>query len=228
MTAKEPARVTIDIWSDVMCPWCVIGYKHLERALTELDGEIEAEIRWLPFELNPDMPPEGEESVAHIARKYGRTAQLAAEGRTMMAERARDAGFPFDYPGDGDPPPSMLWNTFDAHKLLCWALDTAGPEAQTRLKLALFAAHFQQRRNVGDRAELLDIAAAEGLDPGAASAALDDPEIAAKVRAEEQLAWQNNVGGVPAMVIDRQFIVPGAQEPETYVNVLRKVVNRRA
>jgi len=227
VSAKKPARVTIDIWSDVMCPWCVIGYKHLEQALAELAGEIEAEIRWLPFELNPDMPPEGEESVAHIARKYRRTPEQAASGRDMMADRARAAGFPFDYTGEGAPPPSMLWNTFDAHKLLRWALDTVGPKEQTRLKLALFAAHFQQRRNVGDRAVLLDVAEAQGFDRTEAKVALDDLAIEAAVRAEERLAWENNVSGVPAMVIDRQFIVPGAQEPETYIDVLRKVVARR-
>ena len=220
--------VTIDIWSDVMCPWCVIGYKNLEAALASLEGEIEAEIRWLPFELNPDMPPEGEESRAHIARKYGRTPEQAEAGRTMMAERAAAVGFPFDYPGEGEPPPSMLWNTFDAHKLLYWARETAGSEAQTRLKLALFAAHFQQRRNMGDRAVLLDVAEAQGLDRNAAAAAFDDPAIAEAVRAEERLAWDNNVSGVPAMVVDRQFIVPGAQDTETYANVLRKVVARRA
>lgn len=226
------ARVAIDIWSDVMCPWCVIGYKNLEAALTMLEGEIAADIRWLPFELNPDMPPEGEESAAHIARKYGRTPQQAAEARTMIAERARAAGFPFDYTGPtdehGEPPPAMLWNTFDAHKLLLWARETAGAAAQTRLKLALFAAHFQQRRRIADRAVLLDVAESKGFERAAALAALDDPQIAATVRAEEQMAWDNNVSGVPAMVFDRAFIVPGAQEPETYVNVMRKVVARRA
>ena len=220
-------KVTIDIWSDVMCPWCVIGYKNLEAALASLEGEIEAEIRWLPFELNPDMPPEGEESRAHIARKYGRTPEQAEAGRTMMAERAAAAGFPFDYTGPGDPPRSMLWNTFDAHKLLKWTLDSAGAKAQTRLKLALFAAHFQQRRNVGNRDVLLDVVEEQGLDRAAAIAALDDPQVAAEVRAEEQLAFDNNVSGVPAMVIDRKFIVPGAQDPETYANVLRKVVGKR-
>lgn len=220
-------KVTIDIWSDVMCPWCVIGYKNLEAALASLEGEIEAEIRWLPFELNPDMPPEGEESRAHIARKYGRTPEQAEAGRTMMAERAAAAGFPFDYTGPGDPPRSMLWNTFDAHKLLKWTLDSAGAKAQTRLKLALFAAHFQQRRNVGNRDVLLDVVEEQGLDRAAAMAALDDPQVAAEVRAEEQLAFDNNVSGVPAMVIDRKFIVPGAQDPETYANVLRKVVGKR-
>ncbi len=220
-------NVTIEIWSDVMCPWCVIGYKNLEAALQRLGGEIEAEIRWLPFELNPDMPADGEESTAHIARKYGRTPEQAAAGRTMMAERAAKAGFPFDYTGEGDPPPAMLWNTFDAHKLLRWTLGAEGPEAQTRLKLALFAAHFQQRRNVGRREVLLDIAEEQGLERDAAAAALDDEAIAATVRAEERLAWDNNVTGVPAMVIDGKFMVPGAQGPDTYVDVLRKVVARR-
>ncbi len=220
-------RVEIAIWSDVMCPWCVIGYKNLARALETLEGEIEADIRWLAFELNPDMPPEGEESTAHIARKYGRTPQQAAEGRAMMAERARAAGFPFDYAGEGPPPKSMLWNTFDAHKLLHWALETAGAEAQTRFKLALLAAHFQQRRNIGDREVLLDVAASIGLDRQAASAAFDDPAIADAVRGEQRQASDANVTGVPAMVFDGKFLVPGAQEPETYVNVLRRVAARR-
>ena len=220
-------HVTIDIWSDVMCPWCVIGYKNLEQALASLEGEISAEIRWLPFELNPDMPPEGEESTAHIARKYGRTPEQAAAGRTMLADRAAAAGFSFDYTGEGNPPSSMLWNTFDAHKLLYWTRESLGAGAQMRLKLALFAAHFQQRRNIGDRDVLLDIAEAQGIDRTTASTALDDREIAASVRAEEQLAFDNNVSGVPAMVIDRRFIVPGAQDPETYAQVLRKVVSKR-
>ncbi len=221
-------RLTIDIWSDVMCPWCVIGYQHLAQALEELDGEVEADIRWLPFELNPDMPPEGEESRAHIARKYGRTPEQAAAGAEMMADRARAAGFPFDYTGEGTPPPSMLWNTFDAHKLLKWALVSARPEVQTRLKLALFAAHFQERRRVADRAVLLDIAESVGLDRAGAAAALDDPALGEAVRAEERQAWELNISGVPAMVFDGKFLVPGAQEPETYASVIRKVLARRA
>ena len=221
-------RLTIDIWSDVMCPWCVIGYMALERALGTLEGEIEAEIRWLPFELNPDMAPEGEEQQAHIARKYGRTAEQAAEARTMMADRARAVGFAFDFAGEGEPPAAMMWNTFAAHKLLRWALAEHGPEAQTRLKLALFSAHFQHRRRIGKREVLLAIAEEEGFDRGAAAAALDDEELGQIVRMEEQRAWEANVTGVPAMVIDGKFLIPGAQEPETYVTALRRVVPRRA
>ena len=220
--------LTIDIWSDVMCPWCVIGYHNLQAALGELDGEVDAQIRWLPFELNPDMPPEGEESAAHIARKYGRTLEQAEAGRTMMSERARAVGFPFDYTGEGTPPPSMLWNTFDAHKLLRWALAVAGPEVQTRLKLALFAAHFQQRRPMNDSTVLLEVAESVGLNRVAAEAALDDPALGEVVRAEEAQAWEMNIGGVPAMIFDGKFLVPGAQEPETYVTVIRKLLSKRA
>ena len=220
-------RVAIDIWSDVMCPWCVIGYKALERALDTLDGEIEAEVRWLPFELNPGMPPEGEDSQAHIARKYGRTSEQAAEARAMMARRAEAVGFPFDYAGEGEPPPAMMWNTFAAHKLLRWALVEHGPKAQTRLKLALFAAHFQHRRRIGECAVLLDIAEEQGLDRQTAAAALDDEALGRLVRTEEKRAWDLNITGVPAMVIDGRFLVPGAQEPETYAAALRRVVGRR-
>ncbi|WP_095012962.1 DsbA family oxidoreductase [Tsuneonella mangrovi] len=219
--------VPIAIWSDVMCPWCIIGYRNLQQGLAMLEGEIEAQVSWLPFELNPDMPPQGEESRAHIARKYGRTGEQAKQASDMMAERARAAGFPFDYTGEGEAPPSMLWNTFDAHKLLRWALATEGPEAQTRLKLALFAAHFQQRRRIGERDVLLDVAAEQGFDREAVAAALDDERLAQEVRAEERHAWDMNVTGVPAMVIDGKFLVPGAQEPETYANVLRRIVERR-
>ena len=223
--------VTIDIWSDVMCPWCVIGWKNLERALDALSGEIEAEVRWLPFELNPDMPPGGEEQRAHVARKYGRTPEQAAEGSAMMAERARAAGFPFDYAGptddSGDPPPAMMWNTFAAHRLLRWALRAHGAEAQMRLKLALFSAHFQHRRRIGEQDVLLDMAQEQGLDRETAEQALADEELAAEVRAEERRAWDYNISGVPAMVIDGRFLIPGAQEPETYASALRRVVARR-
>jgi predicted DsbA family dithiol-disulfide isomerase len=220
-------RVTIDIWSDVMCPWCVVGYKNLEQALKTLDGKIEAEIRWLPFELNPALPPEGEDRTEHIARKYGRTPEQAADAGRDMADKAEAAGFSFEYAGEGEPPPAMMWNTFDAHKLLRWTLAEHGSEAQTRLKLALFSAHFQHRRRIGDREVLLEIAQEQGLDGKAAAAALEDEALAQTVRQEEQLAWDHSISGVPAMVVDGKFLIPGAQEPETYTTALRRVVAKR-
>ncbi|MEL7445374.1 MAG: DsbA family oxidoreductase [Pseudomonadota bacterium] len=222
-----PDQVTIDIYSDVMCPWCAIGYGQLTKALGELDGEIEAEIRWRPFELNPDMPPEGEEQEAHLQRKYGRSAEEGAAVRGQMKQIADGAGVSLTYEGCEDPAPAaMMWNTRDAHKLLGWALEQAGPQVQTQLKLALFKAHFNQRQRIGEREVLLDLAADVGLHREAAKAALDDADLEARVVSEERQAWDLNITGVPAMIVNGKFMIPGAQAPETYVNALRRVVTK--
>jgi predicted DsbA family dithiol-disulfide isomerase len=220
-------RLVIDIWSDVMCPWCLIGYGQLQKALRELEGEIAAEIRWRPFELNPDMPLEGEEQEAHLQRKYGRPAEEGARIRGQMKAIAEEAGVSLSYDGPHEPPPpAMMWNTRDCHKLLAFALDEGGPEVQTTLKLLLFRAHFNERRNLGDRRVLLDIAAAAGLHREAAKAALNDPDLEARVIAEEAEAWDMNISGVPAMVVEGKFLIPGAQAPEVYVNALRRVAEK--
>ena len=221
---NAPAKLTIDIWSDVMCPWCVIGYSQLQKGLAQLAGEVEAEVRWLPFELNPDMPPEGEGQADHIARKYGRSPAEAESNRERLLEIGQRAGYSFAFTGAGEPPKPMMWNTFLAHKLLKWALIEYGAEAQTRLKRALFDAHFQQRRNVSDPTVLLDLAEAEGLDRAGAEAALADEALGVIVRREEAQAWDMNISGVPAMVVNGKYLIPGAQEPETYVTALRRVV----
>ncbi|MEO0463768.1 MAG: DsbA family oxidoreductase [Pseudomonadota bacterium] len=224
--------LTIDIYSDVVCPWCVIGYGQLQRALKELEGEIDVDIRWRPFELNPDMPPAGEEQEAHLQRKYGRSAEEGAAVRGKMKAIAEEAGVSLSYEGpkdeSDDPPPAMMWNTRLCHKLLTFALEQAGPKVQTALKLALFKAHFNQRERLADRATLLDIAAEAGLHREAAKAALDDADLEARVIAEEHQAWDLNITGVPAMVVANasgaKFMIPGAQAPEAYVNALRRVV----
>ncbi|GGA07784.1 2-hydroxychromene-2-carboxylate isomerase [Blastomonas marina] len=221
-------NLSIDIYSDVMCPWCIIGYRNLLKALDELEGEIEVETRWRPFELNPDMPSEGEERLEHIARKYGRTIDQAREGAARMQAMAERVGYSFEWEGDGAEPPALMRNTFLAHKLLAHALDTAGWEVQTDLKLALFDAHFRDRRDVADREVLLELADAVGLDREAAAAALDDEALAQRIRAEERAAFDANITGVPAMVVAGKFLVPGAQEPETYVTALRRVAEKTA
>ncbi len=219
-------KLTIEIYSDVMCPWCAIGYGQLTKALDELDGEIEAELRWRPFELNPDMPQEGEEQEAHLQRKYGRPAEEGAKVRSRMRDIAQEAGVSLAYEGEGDPPTAMMWNTRDCHKLLTLALEQMGPEVQTRLKLAFFRAHFNQRRDLSDRNVLLDIAASVGVHREAAKAALEDEELEARVIAEERQAWDFNITGVPAMIVEGKFMIPGAQAPEVYVNALRRVAEK--
>lgn len=216
-------KLTIDIYSDVMCPWCIIGYRQLQKALETLRGEIEAEVRWLPFELNPDMPAQGEESLAHIARKYGRTLEQAAAGREKMRAAGARAGYDFAYCGPAPEPPAMLWNTFAAHKLLKWVLFEQGANRQNQLKLALFDAHFQQRRNVSDPQVLVDIAVSAGLDRDAVRTALDDEVLGQVVRREEAQAWDMNISGVPAMLVQGKYLIPGAQEPEVYAKAMGRV-----
>ena len=218
--------LTIDIYSDVMCPWCLIGYGQLTKALAQLEGEIAAEIRWRPFELNPQMPPEGEQQEAHLQRKYRRSAEEGAALRGQMKAIADGAGVSLAWEGEGEAPPAMMWNTRDCHKLLAFALEEAGPQVQTALKLALFRAHFNHRANLGERDTLLDIAASVGLHRVAAKAALDDPALEARVLAEENQAWDMNISGVPAMIVEGKFLIPGAQAPEVYVNALRRVAEK--
>lgn len=229
--SSQPAKVTLDIWSDVMCPWCVIGLKQLDRALASMGDEVEATIRFLPFELNPDMPQAGEEQAAHIQRKYGRTHEQTAEVRETLRRVAERAGYSFEYADTdntgGEIPAAMMWNTRNAHRILTWALRDHGSEAQVRLKRALFDAHFQARRNVSDPEVLANVAESVGLPRDGALSAMIDPEIDAAVVAGEQQASDYNVTGVPAMVINGKFIVPGAQEPAVHVDLIRKVMTQK-
>ena len=215
--------VDVHIWSDVMCPWCAIGYAQYEKALEELEGEIEVETRWMPFELNPDMPPEGKTQAQHLAEVYDRSEEEMAEMRRRLAEIAARVGFPIQFDGPAGEP-GMMWNTFAAHKLLRWALALQGPKAQTRLSLALFRAHFQDRRSIGEREVLLDIAEEQGFDRGAAAEALDEEALGIAVRMEEQRARERGIDSVPSFVVNGRYLIPGSQEPEVYVATLRRIV----
>ncbi|MCB5424048.1 DsbA family oxidoreductase [Altererythrobacter sp. CC-YST694] len=224
MSSETLPKVTVDIWSDVMCPWCAIGYTQFAKALKELEGEIDVEVRFMPFELNPDMPPEGRSQTEHLAAVYGRSPAEVEDMRQQMLEVAARAGFPMEYDGEGEAPEPWMWNTFDAHKLLRWALTVEGMEAQTALKLALFRAHFQQRRRIGKRSVLLDVAENLGFDRTAMEEALEDEALGIAVRLEERRAREANITSVPSFIINDRYLVPGAQEPEVYRETLRKVV----
>lgn len=221
-------ELQVDVWSDVMCPWCAIGWTQFSKAIAELKGEVEVTARFMPFELNPDAPPEGQDQAALLAANYGRSLDEVAEmGRTVEAAAAK-AGFPMDWRGPGEPPPKWVWNTHQAHMLLRWALAVAAPEAQARLKLALFRAHFQQRLNVSDRAVLLDIAEAEGFDRAQANAALDDPALSQAIAHEEAFAAQNGIRSVPTFVVNGKYILQGSSEPENFKQALVKLASMEA
>jgi predicted DsbA family dithiol-disulfide isomerase len=205
-------RIQVDIISDVVCPWCFIGYRQLEKAL-DLAG-LEADIRWHPFELNPQMAAEGEDTAEHIFRKYGATPEQSAATRGHMKAIAEPLGI--DFSGRS----KRIWNTFKAHQLLLWAQGTG---KQTALKLALFQAYFTAGENVSDEAVLLDAVEAAGLDRAEAQEVLADNRYAEPVRALEQRWTEMGISGVPAMILNERGLVMGAQEPERLAIALRKM-----
>jgi predicted DsbA family dithiol-disulfide isomerase len=220
MTDAAPLR--IDIVSDVVCPWCIVGYKQVEKALTILESPVQAEIYWHPFELNPNMPPEGEDTAEHIARKYGSTPQQSKANRQRLSDIGDSVGFAFNY-GEG----MRIYNTFNAHKLLTMAANERGWEAQTALKLAMFKAYFQGRQDIGDTEVLLNIAEAQGFGHEGAAACIASETLTQAVRAEQQQWTDQNITGVPAIIFDQKFMVPGAQSAETFADVIGKVLAKR-
>ncbi|MGZ3270718.1 MAG: DsbA family oxidoreductase [Croceibacterium sp.] len=218
----KPA-VDVQIWSDVMCPWCAIGCAQFAKALNEIGGEIEVTTRWMPFELNPDLPPEGKDQQKHLAEVYRRSPEEVAAMRAQVQARAASAGFAMDWSGEGEEPAAWMWNTFEAHKLLRWALAVHGPEAQSRLSEALFRAHFQQRRRIGEREVLLDIAEEQRFDRAEAAAALDEEALSIATRMEEKRGLEMGINSVPSFIVNGRYLIPGAQEPEVYAATLRKV-----
>ncbi|SEO97424.1 Predicted dithiol-disulfide isomerase, DsbA family [Salinihabitans flavidus] len=212
----QPLR--IDIVSDVVCPWCIVGFTQLRTALHEVG--VQADIHWHPFELNPDMPPEGENLRDHIMCKYGSTAEQSRRARADLVDLGTDLGIPFVFTED-----SRIVNTFEAHQLLHWS---AQGGRQTDLKLALFDAYFRQGRDVSDRAVLLDAAEAAGLDRADAEAALSDPRLPEAVREKEEFWIARGIRGVPAMIFGRQHLVTGAQGIEGYRRVLDHLASNAA
>lgn len=209
----QPLR--IDIVSDVVCPWCIIGYKQLQRALLQLEGAFEVQLYWQPFELNPGMPPEGQDLREHIAQKYGASEAQSKNLRAQMTELGNSLGFKFDY-FEG----MRIYNTFQAHQLLHWAVQLG---LQTELKLALFEAYFSRGQNVSDPKLLVAVAARVGLDSEQARQVLESARYAQLVRNEQARWLDKEVHAVPAFFFNEGFPVSGAQEPETFVRVLNRL-----
>lgn len=206
----------IDFVSDVSCPWCVIGLKGLEQALARLGDAVSADIHFQPFELNPQMPPEGEDIAEHIARKYGSTPEQLARNQEGIRARGAALGFTFDMDSR-----SRIYNTFDAHRLLHWA----GLEGrQLNLKQALFVAYFTEGRNPGDREVLIDVAGKAGLDPLRAREVLESDEYAAEVREREQHYRRIGIQAVPSVIVDEQYLIQGGQPVDAFEQALRKII----
>lgn len=209
--------LTIDFVSDVACPWCAVGLAALEQALARVDGEIDAELRFHPFELNPAMGPEGQDVVAYLSEKYGTTAEQQAQTRETIRQRGAEVGFSFRPEGRG-----RIWNTFDAHRLLHWAGQEDAAK-QHRLKKALLEAYHGRAESPADAQVLLSAAAQAGLDAERARAILAGDEFALEVRAQEQHFQRAGIHSVPAVILNNQYLISGGQPAAVFEDALRRI-----
>lgn len=211
-------HLDLDFISDVACPWCAVGLASLLQALDSCQDVLTASLHFEPFELNPDMSPEGEETAAHMARKYGSTPERSAEIRNLLMQRGTAVGVHFAPQGR-----SRVVNTFDAHRLLFWA-GQEHVERQLALKQALLRAYHEQDARVDHADVLLQVAGDAGLDVDRARQILAGNAFAAEVRAAEQRWQQAGIHSVPAIIINRKYAINGGQLPEVFEQALRKVV----
>lgn len=217
MTQAQPLR--IDFVSDIACPWCAIGLSSLQVALSRLGDTVDAEIVVHPFELNPQMGPEGEDIVGYISKKYGRTPAQIAETQAMIRQRGAEVGFTFG-------PREWVYNTFDAHRLLQWA-GQQDPGKQLALKEALLRAYHGEGKDPSHHDVLVEAAQSAGLDATAARAVLASDDFADDVRAEEQQSQAMGIQSVPSIIFDNRYLVTGGQAPEAFEQAIRQILAER-
>ena len=215
-------HLKIDFVSDVSCPWCVIGLRALDQALARVKGEVQAELHFQPFELNPGMPAEGQEITEHITQKYGITPEQANANRENIRQRGAQLGFKFataSEPGGGR---HRIYNTFDAHRLLHWA-GLEGGGLQRALKEALFAAYFTDGQSPASHEVLARVAGEAGLDAERAREVLASNTYADEVRERARFYLNQGIHSVPAVIINDRHLISGGQPPEVFEQALRKI-----
>lgn len=209
--------IKIDFVSDVVCPWCAIGLQALEQAIARVGDEVQVELHFQPFELNPQIAAEGEDVTEHLTRKYGMTEAQARENGEAIRQRGEALGFRFDMDRR-----RRIVNTFDAHRLLHWA-EVEGLDQQRALKHALLQAYFSDGRDVSSHEVLLEIVASAGLDASRAQAILASDEFADAVRAQESFYQQQGIRAVPSVIFNDRHLIQGGQPVETFERALRQL-----
>lgn len=208
----------IDIVSDVVCPWCAVGYANLSTALTQLGDQLDAQVQWHPFQLNPYMPKEGQAIDEHLAEKYGLNAEQLSQNQQHLVDAGKAAGVTFNFDQR-----SRIYNTLDCHILL----DVAATQGkQTQLKQALFDAYFTQGKDISDHAVLLDAAQSVGLDSKQVEEALVDEALKAKVQEEEHKYKSMGINSVPAFIINNQYLISGGQPVESFMQALTDIASK--
>ncbi len=198
---------TVDIISDTICPWCLIGKRRFERALAQRP-DLEVQIDWRPFQLNPEMPREGLDRKSYLEAKFG-GPERARQVYDQIRDAGAEEGIDFDFQRIPRTP-----NTIDSHRLIRWA---ASAGVQDMVVERLFQAYFEHGEDIGDRQVLLDIAEAAGMERGLVADLLEEDSDTDLIRKEDALARQMGVQGVPCFIIDRKYVVSGAQDPEIFL-----------
>ena len=209
----------VDIVSDIACPWCAIGYARLEQAMATLAGELELDIEWHAFELNPNPESKPQPILQALSRKYGRSEAEMEAAQANMIEVATGLGLNFSKMQE-----RYTANTFNGHRLVKWAVEQG---KQTAMKQALFDAYFGHAENVEDTEVLLRCVESIGLDTEAAQQVLDSDAFADAVRSDEARYQQAGVSSVPAFIVNNQYLISGAQEPAYLVEALREIAQQK-
>ena len=210
----------IDIVSDVVCPWCIVGYKRLQQALAKYPDQFDLNIVWHPFELNPQMPEAGENLREHITGKYRISEEESAENRNRLTEIGRELGFTFNFSDE-----MRIYNTNQAHRLLHWAEPTG---RQSDLQMQLFEDYFTHGKSLNHESVLLDAVEAVGLDREEASRALHDTAIARQTFAREEQLLMQGIRGVPLFMFNHEYAISGAQEVSEFERQLQQLTESAA
>lgn len=210
--------IKIDYVSDIACPWCAVGLGGLEQAIKKIGDAFEVEVHFQPFELNPDMPPGGQDVFEHLTQKYGKTVEQVRATQNEIKARAAAVGYPFHPEGR-----KHVYNTFNAHRLLHWAGLECGAQAQHRLKRELLVTYFQLAVDLDEAQNLLDAVNRAGLDSKRASDILATDEFAADVRAQQMKYTSMGIHSVPSIIINDKYLLQGAQPAEAFEEALRQV-----
>ena len=223
-------QLKIDFVSDVSCPWCVVGLKALDQALARIQrdfkDEVQVELHFQPFELNPHMPAEGQDITEHITEKYGISPAQADANRETIRQRGAELGFTFSGSNAAGGGRSRIYNTFDAHRLLHWA-ELENLDQQKALKEALFTAYFTDGHSPGSHALLVVLAGQVGLSTERAQQILASGEFADEVRAREAYYTGRGIRAVPAVIINDQHLISGGQPVDTFEQALRHIAQAR-
>jgi predicted DsbA family dithiol-disulfide isomerase len=210
-----PIPIRIDFVSDVSCPWCAVGLKSLEQAVDRIGDRIAVDLHFQPFELNPQMSPEGQDATEHLVQKYGLTRDQLERNREVLRARGAALGFVFNARG-------RVYNTFDAHRLLHWAaLESTARERA--LKHALLRAYFTDGEDVSSHDVLARLAGEVGLDATRARAILSSDAHAADVRSQERHYTEQGIHAVPSVIINGRHLIQGGQPVEAFEDALRQI-----